>query len=112
MKIDFNPQQNEYELVFKLRSSKINDLITGIESFLNETKKGSRITLEYKKKTKKNKTFYRIKIKGKEKPLIEVIKVLDSTVQQKTINWNEIIKKIKAYRYEDSKELSGGDSGS
>ena len=98
MNITKDRKTNIVEVTFKIRSNKFTDSISGLDTYLGK-KQDKNITITYKKKVKSNKTFYRIKLIGKEEKVIETIKVFDNIIQVKDINWMGVIEKIKNGEY-------------
>lgn len=104
MEYNYDADKNLVSIKFKIRTGKIEEAIIGCQNFCISKGKGEGIEFDYKRKEKKNKVFYRIKICGHPKEIIFVIKQLDSIKQLKGIKWSDIIKRIKEETsYKDKK---------
>ena len=94
MKIEHKENYSVVEVFFKLKSSKFADFATGLKDYLNKLQKNKQIKISYKIREKKYRTFYRIKIVGKNKDVLQVIKTFDYVLEQKGIDWKECIRRI------------------
>lgn len=95
MEYNYDAQTDLVSIKFKIRTGKIEEAIIGCQNFCKSKDKGKGIEFQYKRKEKKNKVFYRIKISGPPKEIIFVIKQLDCIKQLKGIHWDDVIKRIK-----------------
>ena len=95
MEYKYDPETNLVSLKFNIRTGKIEEIILGCHKLCKSKEKGNVIEFSYKRKEKKDKIFYRIKMRGSPKEMIFVIKQLDSMKQMHKFLWSDVIDQIK-----------------